>query len=101
MSPLLGRLGLDEAVFAAELLAVTDVPFTYRIAENATPTDGPYENFDDASKRVLGLARAEAMRDGYGWVSAQDLIWCSVSRDSRRGAIPRSLPPRSPSFISR
>ena len=74
MSRLLGRLGLDEAGFAAQLLAEMDVPFTYRIAESATPTDGPYENFDDASKRVLTLAREESMRDGYGWVSAQDLV---------------------------
>jgi ATP-dependent Clp protease ATP-binding subunit ClpA len=74
MSRLLGRLGLDEAGFAAQLLAEMEVPFTYRIAENATPTDGPYENFDDGSKRVLALAREEAMRDGYGWVSAQDLV---------------------------
>ena len=74
MSPLLGRLGLDEAGFAAQLLAEMDVPFTYRIAESATPTDGPYENFDDASKRVLALAREESMRDGYGWMSAQDLV---------------------------
>lgn len=74
MSPLLGRLGLEEAGFAAQLLAEMDVPFTYRIAENATPTDGPYENFDDASKRVLALAREEATRDGHGWVSAEDLV---------------------------
>ena len=86
MSRLLGRLGLDEAGFAAQLLAEMDVPFTYRIAENATPTDGPYENFDDASKRVLALAREEAMRDGrgYGWMSAQDLV-LGLARLAERG----------------
>jgi len=84
MSRLLERLGLDEAGFAEQLLAEMDVPFTYRIAENAIPTDGPYENFDDASKRVLVLARDEAMHDGPGWVSAQDLV-LGLARLAERG----------------
>ena len=84
MSRLLERLGLDEAGFAAQLLAEMDVP-SYRIAENATPTDGPYENFDHASKRVLALAREEAIRDGYGWVSAQDLV-LGLARLAESGA---------------
>ena len=84
MSRLLGRLGLDEAGFAAQLLAEMDVPFTYRIAESATPTDGPYENFDHASRRVLALAREESMRDGYGWVSAQDLV-LGLARVAEKG----------------
>ena len=84
MPRLLERLGLDEAGFAAQLLAEMDVPFTYRIAENATPTDGPYQNFDDASNRVLARAREEATRDGYGWVSAQDLV-LGLARLAERG----------------
>jgi ATP-dependent Clp protease ATP-binding subunit ClpA len=74
VSRMLERLGLDEDGLTAQLLAELDVPFAYRIAENASPTEGPYEDFDDASKRALLFAQEEAARQGYGWVSAQDLL---------------------------
>ena len=73
MSQILERLGLSEERVTAEALSEMNVPFTYRLAENATSTEGPYDNFDAASTRVLRFAQEEAARNGYGWVSAQDL----------------------------
>ncbi len=46
------------------IIATLDVPDSYRAAENATATNGPYERFDDDAKRMLELAEGEAIEAG-------------------------------------
>ena len=69
-TPLLASLELDPAEVRRRILAHMQVPSSYGTAENATPTDGPYERFDDATKRMLTLAAEEAAAE------AQNLVGC-------------------------
>jgi hypothetical protein len=55
-------------------LARLTVPPSYGVAENATPSEGPYERFDGTSKSVLAFAREEAMDRGHNWVGGEHLV---------------------------
>jgi len=56
------------------ILAQMRVPPSYGAAENATPTQGPYELFDDATKRMLTFALEEAATLGQNWVGCEHLL---------------------------
>jgi ATP-dependent Clp protease ATP-binding subunit ClpA len=71
---LLASLELDPAEVLRRLLAQMRVPPAYGTAENATPTQGPYERFDDASKRTLSFAVDEASTAGHNLVSCEHLV---------------------------
>lgn len=63
-TPLLSSLELDPAEVRRRIFAQMRVPPSYGTAENATPTQGPYERFDDATKRMLTFALEEAEAPG-------------------------------------
>jgi ATP-dependent Clp protease ATP-binding subunit ClpC len=50
------------------------VPPSYRAAENADLTEGPYERFDEESRQVLSFAREEATRLGHHWIGGEHLL---------------------------
>jgi len=71
---LLASLELEPAEVRRRILALMRVPPSYGTAENATPTDGPYERFDDATKRMLTFALEEADALGQNWVGCEHLL---------------------------
>ena len=73
-TPLLALLELDPAEVRRRILAQMRVPPSYGTAENATPTQGPYERFDDATKRTLTFAVDEAITMGHNLVSCEHLV---------------------------
>jgi ATP-dependent Clp protease ATP-binding subunit ClpA len=73
-TPLLASLGLDAAEVRRRILAQMRVPPSYGTAENATPTDGPYDRFDDATKRMLSFAVEEALTLGQNWVGCEHFL---------------------------
>jgi ATP-dependent Clp protease ATP-binding subunit ClpA len=73
-TPLLASLELDPAEVRRRILAQMRVPPSYGAAENATPTQGPYELFDDATKRMLTFALEEAATLGQNWVGCEHLL---------------------------
>ena len=73
-SQLLASLSLDPEKLRETILGQLDVPLAYGTAENATPSQGPYDRFDDASKRTLALAQEEAARMGHHWVGGEQLV---------------------------
>lgn len=73
-APLLASLDLDPAELTSRILGLMRVPPSYGTAENATPTKGPYERFDDASKRMLTLALEEAAALGQNWVGCEHVL---------------------------
>jgi len=73
-TPLLASLELDPAEVHRRILARMRVPPSYGTAENATPTQGPYERFDDASKRMLTFALEGAAALGQNWVGCEHLL---------------------------
>ncbi len=73
-TPLLASLELDPAEVRRRILAQMRVPPAYGTAENATPTQGPYDRFDDATERTLTFAVDEAITVGHNWVSCEHLV---------------------------
>ena len=73
-TPLLASLELDPAEVRRRILAQMRVPPSYGTAENATPTQGPYERFDDATKRMLTFAVEEAVALAQNWVGCEHLL---------------------------
>jgi ATP-dependent Clp protease ATP-binding subunit ClpA len=73
-TPLLASLELDPAEVRRSILAEMRVPPAYGTAENATPTEGPYERFDDATKRMLTFALEEAAALGQNWVGCEHFL---------------------------
>jgi ATP-dependent Clp protease ATP-binding subunit ClpA len=71
---LLAALELDPAAVRKRILGHMRVPRAYGTAENATPTQGPYERFDDASKRMLTFALEEAAALGQNWVGCEHIL---------------------------
>jgi ATP-dependent Clp protease ATP-binding subunit ClpA len=71
---LLASLELNAAEVRGRILAHMRVPPSYGTAENATPTDGPYDRFDDATKRMLTFALEEAAALGQNWVGCEHLL---------------------------
>lgn len=71
---LLASLELDPAEVRKRILGQMRVPPSYGTAENASPTQGPYERFDDASKRMLTFAQEEAVTLGHNWVGCEHLL---------------------------
>lgn len=57
----LERLGLDPNEVIRRTLAQLELPPAYGAAEDATPLNGPYERFDERSRRALELTVDEAM----------------------------------------
>jgi ATP-dependent Clp protease ATP-binding subunit ClpA len=70
----LESLGLDVEDVRARILGRMRVPPSYGAAENATPGQGPYERFDDASRRTLAFAQEEAVKLGHHWVGGEHLL---------------------------
>jgi ATP-dependent Clp protease ATP-binding subunit ClpA len=73
-SQLLASLGLEPQKVRETILGQLDVPASYGSAENATPSQGPYDRFDDASKRTLVFAQEEAAKMGHHWVGGEQLM---------------------------
>lgn len=73
-SRVIESLGLDLKDVRARILQELHVPPSYGAADNATPSHGPYDRFDDASKRTLGFAQEEAARMGHDWVGGEHLV---------------------------
>lgn len=73
-TPLLASLELDPAEVRRRILSQIHVPPSYGTAENATPTQGPYERFDEANKRMLSFAMEEAAALGQNWVGCEHLL---------------------------
>jgi ATP-dependent Clp protease ATP-binding subunit ClpA len=73
-TPLLASLELDPAEVRRRILAQMRVPPSYGTAENATPSDGPYDRFDDATKRMLTFAVEEAVALGQNWVGCEHFL---------------------------
>lgn len=71
---LLESLELDPAAVRERILGQMRVPPSYGAAENATPTQGPYDRFDDASKRMLTFALEEAAALGQNWVGCEHFL---------------------------
>jgi ATP-dependent Clp protease ATP-binding subunit ClpA len=70
----LASLELDPSEVRRRILAQMRVPPSYGTAENATPTQGPYERFDDATTRMLTFAMEEAAALGQNWVGCEHLL---------------------------
>jgi ATP-dependent Clp protease ATP-binding subunit ClpA len=70
----LASLELDPSEVRRRVLAQMRVPPSYGTAENATPTDGPYDRFDDATKRMLSFAIEEAAALGQNWVGCEHVL---------------------------
>jgi ATP-dependent Clp protease ATP-binding subunit ClpA len=64
VSRILAALGTSRDDAMAAIIATLRVPPSYRAAEHATATDGPYERFDEDAKRILALAEQEAIDAG-------------------------------------
>jgi ATP-dependent Clp protease ATP-binding subunit ClpA len=73
-SQLLASLGLEPQRLREAIFGRLDVPLSYGTAENATPREGPYDRFDDASKQTLVFAQEEAARMGHHWVGGEQLL---------------------------
>jgi ATP-dependent Clp protease ATP-binding subunit ClpA len=73
-SRLLASLALDPERLCEAILAGLNVPPSYRVAESATPSQGPYDRFDDATKRMLTFALEEAAALGQNWVGCEHLL---------------------------
>jgi ATP-dependent Clp protease ATP-binding subunit ClpA len=67
-------LGVSPEDLRAGILARLSLPSSYGAAENATPAEGPYGRFDDASQNVLAFAREEAVKWGHNWVGGEHLV---------------------------
>jgi len=68
---ILASLGTTADAVIATLVARLDPPVSYRAAEDATATDGPYERFDLDAKRMLALAEEEAREVGDRGINSQ------------------------------
>jgi ATP-dependent Clp protease ATP-binding subunit ClpA len=64
VSRILSTLNVAKDDTMSAIIATLDVPASYRAAEYATATAGPYERFDDDAKRMLALAEQEAVDAG-------------------------------------
>jgi ATP-dependent Clp protease ATP-binding subunit ClpA len=73
-SRLLESVGVDPKAVPARVLQELHVPASYRAAENATVSQGPYDNFDDASRQTLAFAHEEAVRMGHNLVGGEHLV---------------------------
>jgi ATP-dependent Clp protease ATP-binding subunit ClpA len=73
-SRLLKSLSLETDHLRTELLGQLKVPPSYGAAESASPSQGPYERFDDVSRAVLASAQEEALRMGHDAVGAEHLV---------------------------
>jgi ATP-dependent Clp protease ATP-binding subunit ClpA len=71
---LLASLGLEPQKVRETILAELAVPHSYGTAENATPSQGPYDRFDYASRRIVVFAQEEAARMGHHWVGGEQLL---------------------------
>jgi ATP-dependent Clp protease ATP-binding subunit ClpA len=87
-TPLLSSLELDPAEVRRRISAQMRVPPSYGTAENATPTQGPYERFDDTTKRILTFALEEAEALGQNWVGC-DALRANLTKNqlARRPAV--------------
>ena len=70
----LAALGVDPADARDRLLAGVQVPPSYRVAEDADVTSGPYERFSDSSREVLAFAHEEAARFGHRGIGDEHLV---------------------------
>jgi len=68
---ILVSLGTTADAVIAMLVARLDTSASYRAAEHATATDGPYERFDLDGKRMLALAEQEAREAGDRGINTQ------------------------------
>jgi ATP-dependent Clp protease ATP-binding subunit ClpA len=73
-SRVLASLGLDREKLLEAIVGRLDVPASYRAAEDATPLEGPYEDFDAFTKETLAFAQDEAAKMGHHWVGAEHLV---------------------------
>lgn len=71
---LLDALGVDAEEVRVRTLSQLAVPPSYRAAEHADLTEGPYERFDEESRQVLAFARDEATRLGHGWIGGEHVL---------------------------
>jgi ATP-dependent Clp protease ATP-binding subunit ClpA len=58
---MLATLGIEPSAVIDAIVRHLNVPPTYRVAENATATEGPYERFGAEARQMLALAREEAI----------------------------------------
>ena len=68
---ILASLGSTSDAVITTLVARLETPASYRVAEDATATDGPYERFDLDAKRMLALAEQEAREAGDRGINTQ------------------------------
>lgn len=68
---ILASLGTTADAVITVLVARLDTPASYRAAEHATATVGPYERFDVDAKRMLALAEEEAREAGDRAINTQ------------------------------
>jgi ATP-dependent Clp protease ATP-binding subunit ClpA len=68
------HLGVDGEALRERTLARMAVPPTYRAAEHANLTEGPYERFDEASRQVLAFAREESTGLGHYWIGDDHIL---------------------------
>lgn len=71
---LLEALRIDPDEVRARTLARLRVPASYRVAQDADLSEGPYERFDEASRQVLAFAREEATRLGHHWIGGEHVV---------------------------
>lgn len=70
----LEALRIDPDEVRARTLARLRVPASYRVAQDADLTEGPYERFDEASRQVLAFAREEATGLGHHWIGGEHIV---------------------------
>jgi ATP-dependent Clp protease ATP-binding subunit ClpA len=87
---LLDALGVDQDNVRTRTLAHVRVPPSYRTAEHADLSEGPYERFDEASRQVLAFAREEATRLGHHWIGGEHLL-LGLARTAERAASAAAL----------
>jgi ATP-dependent Clp protease ATP-binding subunit ClpA len=84
---ILASLGTTADAVIARLVARLDPPASYRAAEGATATDGPYERFEVDAKRMLALAEQEAREAGDPGINTQYFL-LGLARLAEGGSSP-------------
>lgn len=70
----LEALRIDQDDLRSRTLAHLAVPASYRVAEDADLSEGPYERFDEASRQVLAFARDESTRLGHHGIGGEHIV---------------------------
>jgi ATP-dependent Clp protease ATP-binding subunit ClpA len=84
---ILASLGTTADAVIATLVARLDTPASYRAAESATATNGPYERFDVDAKRMLALAEQEAREAGDRGINTEYFL-LGLARLAEAGSSP-------------